>query len=83
MSRSVKFVSDLTQAIKTVVATYLERTKQTLNDAHHCTSVVKFSAVVGSAEQCYELSLREEFISILDDLMGAAYQIHIVFLQES
>lgn len=78
-----KLFSDLSQLTSQAIMTYLERTKQALIDAHHRTSIVKFSTVVGSAEQCYELSLREELITILDDLMGAAYQIHIVFLQKS
>lgn len=63
--------------------TYLERTKQTLVDTHHRTSIVKLATVVGSTEQCHKLSLREELITILDDLMGAAYQIHVVFLKEA
>lgn len=73
----------LKEDIREKSVTYLERTKQALVDTHHCTSVVEFTTVVGSAEQSYELSLGEELITVLDDLMGAAYQIHIVFLEEA
>ena len=66
-----------------LTGTYLERTKQALINTHHCTSIVKFSTIVRSAEQCYELSLREKLITILDDLMRTAYQIHVVFLKET
>ena len=63
--------------------THLERTKETLVDAHHCTGIVEFTAIVGRTEQGDQLSLGEEFVPILDDLMSAAYQIHVVFLQEA
>lgn len=46
------------------------------------TCVVKFTAVVRGWEQRHQLSLREEFIAILDDLMGSAYQVKVVLLKE-
>lgn len=61
----------------------LERAQQALVDAHHGTGIVEFAAVVRSGEQGDELALREEFVAVLDDLMRAADQIHIVFLQEA
>lgn len=64
-------------------STYLERTKQALINTHHRTSIVKFTTVVRSAEQRHELPLGEELVAILDDLMGTAYQIHVVFLEET
>ena len=38
---------------------------------------------VRSGEERDELSLGEEFISILDDLMCSTNEIHVVFLQET
>jgi hypothetical protein len=61
----------------------LERAKKALVDAHHSTSIVKLAAVVGSAEKRNELTLGKELISILDDLMGTADEVHVVFLQEA
>jgi len=61
----------------------LERTQQTLVDAHHGTCIVKFTAVVGCAEQCYELALREEFVTIFYNLMRTADEVHVVLLQEA
>jgi hypothetical protein len=63
--------------------TYLKGAKQALVDAHHCTSVVEFTAVVGRAEQRYELTLREELIAVLHNLMSATYEVHVVLLQEA
>jgi len=66
-----------------VTFTYLERTQETFVYAHHSSGIVKFSAVVGCAEKCDELAFREEFVTILDNLMGTADQIHVVLLQET
>ena len=63
--------------------TYLERTQQTLVDAHHGTCIVKFTAVVGCTEQCYELALGEEFVTIFYNLMRTADEVHVVLLQEA
>ena len=63
--------------------TNLERAEQALIHAHHGTGVVELAAVVGSAEQRNELTLREELIAILNDLMRAADEIHVVFLEEA
>lgn len=62
---------------------YLERTQQTLIHAHHCTSIVKLSTVIGRAEERDQLPLREEFIPVFNDLMSAANQVHIMLLEES
>lgn len=59
---------------------YLEGAKQALVNTHHCAGVVEFTAVVGRAEQGYELTLREELIAVLNDLMSATYEVHIVLL---
>jgi hypothetical protein len=63
--------------------TNLERAEQTLVNAHHGTGIVKLSAVVGRAEQGYQLSLGEELVAIFDDLMSTTNQVHVVLLQES
>lgn len=63
--------------------TYLERAEQTFVDAHHSTSVVEFAAVVGGTKQSNELALREELVSVLDNLVSTADQIHVVFLKEA
>jgi hypothetical protein len=61
---------------------YLEGAEQTFVYAHHCTSVVKLAAIVGGAEQRHQLSFGEEFVAIFHYLMGAADQVHVMFLQE-
>lgn len=63
--------------------THLERAKQALVYAHHGSSIVELSAVVGCAEQGNKLALGEEFVAVLDDLMGTADQVHVVLLQEA
>jgi hypothetical protein len=62
---------------------YLERAEQTLVDAHHCTGVVEFTTVVRRAEQGDKLTLREKLVSVLNDLMSAANEVHVVLLQEA
>lgn len=61
----------------------MEGAEQALIDAHHGTGVVEFAAVVGCAEKRNELSLREELVAVLDNLMGAANEVHIVLLQKA
>ena len=63
--------------------TNLEGAEQTLVNAHHGTSIVKLSTVVGSTEQGNQLALGEEFVAVLDDLVGTADEIHVVLLEES
>lgn len=65
------------------MTTNLEGAEQTLVHAHHGTSIVELAAVVGGAEQRDELTLGEEFVAILDDLVSTADEIHVVFLQEA
>ena len=62
--------------------TYLERTEQTLVYAHHSSGIVEFAAIVGCTEKCHQLPFRKEFVSVFDDLMSPADQVHVVFLQE-
>jgi len=50
-------------------ATYLERTEERFVHVHHGTCVVKLAAIVGRREDRHELTIREELIAILDDLL--------------
>lgn len=61
---------------------YLERAQQALVYAHHSASIVEFTTVVRGGEQGNQLPLRKELVSVLDDLMSPANEIHIMFLQE-
>lgn len=63
--------------------TNLEGAEQALVDRHHSTGIVKLSTVVGRTEQGDQLALGEEFVAILDHLVGAANQIHVVLLEEA
>lgn len=68
--------------LKSTHETYLERTQQALIHAHHCPGIIKLAAVVWCAEKRDELTFREEFVTIFDDLVSSADQIHVMFLQE-
>ena len=61
----------------------LERAQQTLIHTHHRPSVVELAAIIGRGEKRDELTLGEELVAVLDDLMRAAYQVHVVLLQEA
>ena len=63
--------------------TNLEGAEQAFVHAHHGTGIVELAAVIGGAEQGDELTLGEELVTILDDLMGTADEVHVVFLQET
>jgi hypothetical protein len=60
----------------------LEGAEEALVDAHHGTGIVKLSTIVGSTEQSDQLALGEELVSILNDLMGTANEVHVVLLEE-
>ncbi len=66
-----------------MILSYLERTQQTLIHAHHGTGVVELSAVVWRTEQSNQLSFGEELVAVLNNLVGTAYQVHVVLLEES
>ena len=61
----------------------LEGAEQALVNTHHGACIVKLSAVVGSTEEGDELALGEELVSIFDDLMSTADEIHVMLLQEA
>jgi len=60
-----------------------EATHQGLIDRHHGSSIVELAAVVRSAEECDELPLSKEFISIFHHLVSPTYQVHVMLLQEA
>ena len=61
----------------------LEGAQETLIDRHHGSSIIELAAVVWSREECHELAFGEELVSVLHDLVGTAYQVHVMLLQES
>ena len=60
----------------------LETTHKGVVNGHHGAGVVEFAAVVGRAEEGYQLASGEKFVAVFNHLMGAAYQINVVFLGE-
>mmetsp|Transcript_11461 Transcript_11461/g.20687 ORF Transcript_11461/g.20687 Transcript_11461/m.20687 type:complete len:342 (+) Transcript_11461:1304-2329(+) len=60
----------------------LEGAHQGLIDTHHGPTVVKLPTVVGRGEDGDQLPLREELVSIFNNLMSAANQIKVVLPQE-
>lgn len=61
----------------------LERAQQALVYAHHRTSVVELATVVGCREKGDKLALAEELVSVLDDLVSTANEVHVVLLEEA
>lgn len=61
----------------------LEGAQEALVHAHHRTSVVELAAVVWRREQGDQLTLAEELIAILHDLVSTAYEVHVVLLQKA
>jgi hypothetical protein len=53
-------------------AQHLERTSEVLLDAHHGSTVVEFSTIVGGGEDSDQLLLCEKLVPVLDNLMCAA-----------
>jgi hypothetical protein len=62
---------------------YLEGTKQSFIDAHHCPGIIEFAAVIRSTEDSDEVSFGEEFISLFYDLMSSTNQFQTMLFQES
>lgn len=58
----------------------LERAEERFVDGHHGSGIVKLSAVIRSTKEGDELSFREEFVSILYNLMRSADEVHVVLL---
>merc|ERR1719507_2590495 len=60
----------------------LETAHQGLVHRHHGTSIVKLATVVWSREECDQLALCKELITILNYLVSSAYQVKVVFVKE-
>jgi len=61
----------------------LETAHQSIVNAHHSAGIVEFSAIVGSGEKSYKLSLCEKLVAVFDNLMSSADQVDIVLFVES
>jgi len=60
----------------------LEGTEETFAHGHHGSRVVKLAAIVRRREDRDELTIREKFVSVLDDLVTSAYEIEVVLFTE-
>lgn len=60
----------------------LERAHESVINTHHRSSIVKFTAIVGSTKYRHQLSAREKLIAILNNLMRSADQIQVVSSQK-
>jgi len=60
-----------------------EAAHQGFIDGHHGSSVVELATVVRRAEECDELPLSKEFITIFYNLVSPANQIEVLLLQEA
>ena len=61
---------------------HLETAHEGLVDDHHRGCVIEFTTIIRRGEDRDQLALREKFVTIFDDLMGAANEIKIVRSQE-
>lgn len=61
---------------------YLETAHERLVDDHHSGCVIEFSAIIRRGENRDQLALGEKFVTVLDNLMGAAHEIQIVLSEE-
>lgn len=61
---------------------YLKRAHKSLVDTHHSTSIVEFTTIVGRREKSDQLTFGKELVAVLDDLMGATYQVEVVFVKK-
>lgn len=61
----------------------LEGAQETLIDRHHGSSIIELATVVWSREERHELAFGEKLVSVLHDLVGTAYEVHVMLLQES
>merc|ERR1719474_8195 len=61
---------------------YLERTHECFVDRHHAPGIVELPAVVGRREEGDQLPLGKELVAVLDHLMGSAYEVQVVAVEE-
>jgi len=62
---------------------HLEAAHERLVNGHHRSCIVELPTVVGRTENCDELSLREELVAVLHNLVSTNNQVHVVLLQEA
>ena len=60
----------------------LETAHEGVVDGHHGTGIIEFTAVVGGREEGHQLTLGEELVAILNDLMSPADQVDVMLLGE-
>ena len=60
----------------------LEGTHKGIIYCHHCSSIVKFTAIVWCGENSDEFSSSKEFVPVLNDLMSSHNKIQIVSTKE-
>ena len=75
--------SRLDLADMTSGSNYLEGADEVLIDHHHCACIVKLAAVVWSREYRDQLAIALKLVAVLHDLVGATYEIQVVFLEKS
>jgi hypothetical protein len=61
----------------------LETAHQSIVNAHHSAGIVEFTAIVGSGEKSYKLSLSEKLIAVFYYLMSPADQVEIMLFVKS
>ena len=62
------------------IGAYMKFAQESLVDTHHRSCVIEFALVIRCAPECDELPVREELVSVLDDLVSSDNKIHVVFL---
>jgi len=60
----------------------LEGAHERFIDAHHAAGVVELAAVVGGGEEGDQLTLGEELVPVLNNLMGPADKVEVVSVEE-
>lgn len=60
----------------------LEAAHESFINAHHGTGIIELSAVIRSREEGHKLTSGKEFVTVLNDLVGAADQVEVVLVEE-
>jgi hypothetical protein len=61
---------------------YLERAHEGFVHTHHSAGIIKFAAIIRSAEQRDELPPSKEFVAVFNDLVRSANEIQVVAAKE-
>ena len=64
------------------IISYLKGAHEVLINCHHAPSVVIIPTIIRSGEQSHQLSPGKELVAILHHLMGSAYEVQVVSVQE-